>query len=256
MNNLYRSLAVFVVLVFYAVAAHAEIYIEDNRVILPALGAGINLGDIMQPASENQTGHAIELRLANAGGSGSQSIARNQNPIILNNTIFMGPQQLRNDFNLNFVQLSWRWRKFFRESSLGLEVLGGIGYTSLGLTVTSPTQRASGSLESSGPQAGVGLIWRTSSGASILAQVAGFSTGEFMHGSPPGVNGMARGEILYAHALDKNLTLRAGYAKWSLYGHGSGMSDFQLRFSGLAVVLDWDFNYKNRAKGEDVKEPD
>ena len=229
------------------------IKVEDNSVFIPALRAGINLdGDKYHDASEPQTGRAVEFGFAKARGSGNQSIASNTQQVIINYRAFTGPQQLRNDFDFNFANISWRWRKFFGERSLGLELLGGFGFTSLGLTVSSPTQRASGRFDNAGGQGGIGLIWRLHPRTSLQARVTGLiSTDDW------GVNNMGRYELFLAQALGKNLTLRTGYAKWALNGHcGTNMSDFQLRFSGLAVVLDWDFNYKNRAKGEDVKEPE
>lgn len=225
---------------------------EDNRVFIPALRAGINLDGDKQDASEPQTGRAFELGLAKAKGSGNQSIGSNQEQLIFNYTAFTGPQLLRNDFDFTFVNISWRWRKFFREGSLGMELLGGVGVTSLGLTVSSSTQRASGSFDTAGGQGGVGLILRLRERASLQARVSAFVSGD-----DQGVTSIGRYEFFYAHALDKNLTLRAGYAGWALRGSsGASMSNFQLGFSGLAVVLDWDINLRNPKLNGGEKVPD
>lgn len=211
---------------------------EDNRVFLPALRADINFGDGKQAVSEPHTGNAIEFGISKAKGSDSQSIATGQSPIILNGTTFTAPQQLRNDFDYNFANISWRWRKFFAERSLGLEVTAGAGFSSLDLTVSSPTQRASDHHFTRGPQAGVGLIWRLNPSTSLQGRVS-----EFISAADQGVNRMMRYELFIAKAFHENLTLRAGYAAWDVNGQGqSGMSDFQLRLSGPALALDWDFN--------------
>jgi hypothetical protein len=211
---------------------------EDNRVFLPALRAGINLSESKQAPSQPQTGHAIELGVSYARGSDSQVLAAGQAPIILNGTTFNPPQQLRTDFNFYFADISWRWRKFFRERSLGLEVLAGAGYSSLGLTVSSPTQRASENFGTWGPQAAVGLIWRWRPDTSVQARVAGF-----LSGADRGANEMARFELFAAKAFHENLTLRAGYAGWEVKGQGlADMSDFRLRFSGPFLGLDLNFS--------------
>lgn len=213
------------------------IKVEDKRVFLPAVRVAYNLDDDKQDASEPQTGRAIEFGLAKAKGSGNQFIASNQGQVILNNMLITGPQQIRNDFDFNFANISWRWRKFFRERSLGLELSGGIGFASLGLTVSSPTLKASGSFDTAGGQGGVGLIWRMSPDTSLQGRVAGYISTDDL-----GVTSIRRYELFFAQALDKNLTLRAGYAGWELNGpSGAGMSGFEIRFSGPAVVLDWDF---------------
>jgi len=218
-----------------------QINAEDNRVFLPALRADINFGDDKQPASEPHTGHAIEFGIAKAKGSDSQSLMTGQSPIILNGTIFTAPQQLQNDFNYNFANISWRWRKFFSERSLGLEVTAGAGFSSLDLAVSSPTQRASDHLYTRGPQGGVGLVWRLNPGTSLQGRVS-----EFISAADQGVNRMTRYELFFAKALHENLTLRAGYAAWDVNGQNQyGMSDFQLRLSGPALALDWDFNAGN-----------
>jgi hypothetical protein len=209
---------------------------EDNHVYLPALRAVVNFGD--SKASEPQSGNAIEFGIAKAKGDDSQSLVAGQSPIILNGTSFSPPQHLRNDFDYNFANISWRWRKFFSERPLGLEVTAGVGFSSLDLAVSSPTQHASDHLYTRGPQAGIGLIWRLNPGTSIQGRVS-----EFISADDHGVNKMTRYELFFAKALHDNFTLRAGYAVWDVNGEGQyNMSDFQLRASGPVLALDWNFN--------------
>jgi hypothetical protein len=211
---------------------------EDNRVFLPALRANINFGDGTQAVSEPHSGSAIEFGIAKAKGGGSQSLTAGQSPIILNGTPFSAPDQLQNDFNYNFANISWRWRKFFAERALGLEVTVGAGFSSLDLAVSSSTQRASDHFFSRGPQAGIGLIWRLNPSTSIQGRVS-----EFVSAANRGVNEMTRYELFYAKAFHENLTLRAGYSVWDANGQDQyGMSDFHLRASGPALALDWDID--------------
>ena len=214
---------------------------EDNRVFLPALRADIDFGDSKQAASEPHTGNAIEFGIAKAKGGDSQSLVAGQSPIILNGTTFNAPQQLRNDIDYYFANVSWRWRKFFAERSLGLEVTAGVGFSSLDLAVSSPTQRASDHLYTRGPQGSVGLIWRLNPSTSLQGRMS-----EFISTADQGVNKMMRYELSLAKAFHDNLTLRAGYAVWDVNGESQyNMSDFQLHVSGPVIALDWDFNAGN-----------
>lgn len=218
-----------------------QINAEDSRVFLPALRADINFSDGKQAASEPHTGNAIEFDVAKAKGSDSQLLMTGQSPIILNGTKFIAPQQLRNDFDYNFSNVSWRWRKFFSERSLALEVSAGAGFSSLDLDVSSPTQHASGHLYTQGPQAGIGLIWRLNQSTSLQGRIS-----RFISAAEQGVNQMTRYELSFAKALHDNLTLRTGYAVWDVNGAKQyKMSDFKIRLSGLVLALDWSFNAGN-----------
>lgn len=227
--------------------ASTRIEATDNRTFLPALRANINFGDEKQAASEPHTGHAIEIGIAKARGSDSQSLSAAQLPISLSNTSFTGPQLLQNEFDTSFANISWRWRKFFAERSLGLEVTAGVGFSSLDLSVSSTSQRASDHFFSRGPQASVGLIWRLNPGTSLHGRVS-----EFISLANHGVNEMSRYELYFAKSLHENLALRAGYASWDVSARDqyyNSNSDFQLRVSGPMLALDWDFDTgsKNQA---------
>lgn len=232
-------IAIFLPLSLGGCLATTPIKIEDKRVFLPALRAGLNLDDGKQYASELRSGHAIEFGLMKANGGGNQSLSTGQEPIVLNYTTFTGPQQLRNDFNFSFADISWRWREFLLDSPLGIELLAGAGFSSLRLEVSSATQRASGSFSEVGAQGGLGVFWRFDPVNSIQARMAVFSALD----TPNTLYDYARLELSYTRILGENLTLRAGYASWDVKGsQGGDMSNYQLRFSGPTLVLDWDFN--------------
>lgn len=187
-------------------------------------------------------------------GGDSQSLLAGQAPIVLNNTTFNVPNQLQNDFDYNFANISWRWRKFFAEHSLGLEVTAGAGFASLDLAVSSfvpPVQRASDHFVTRGPQAGIGLIWRLNPSTSLQGRVS-----EFIAVDDEGVNRMSRYELYFAKAFHDNLSLRAGYAAWDVKGQGQYYnSDFQLRVSGPVLALDWDFDTGSKIKRPESTEP-
>ena len=210
---------------------------DDPHVFLPSLRAAVSLDEDKQPAAAPQAGRAIEFEYARAKGHGDQNLTTGQSPVYQNNTIFTAPQQLRNDFSFNYADISFRWRRFFRERSLGLELSGGGGHTSVGLTVSSPTQRASDHFGTYGPQGGVALIWRVRPSTSLHARMSGF-----VSSSDTGIRDLVRYELFVAQALGDNLALRAGFAKWALNGDGGvGESNFKATFSGPTLDLDWNF---------------
>jgi len=215
---------------------------KDERVFLPAFRVGINLNDGKQAAAEPQSGHAFEIGATRVRGSGGQSLAAGQTPIIYGNSTFTAPAQLTNDFDYGFGDISWRWRKFFDDRALGLEVTAGVGYSSLDLSVSSPALIASDHFFTRGPHAGLGLIWRLNQSASFQGRI-----GSFISPAEYGVTSLSRYELSYAQALFDNVSLRAGYAGWDVYGQtGYGSSNFKLNFSGPVVSLNWDFSVNNR----------
>lgn len=210
---------------------------EDNRVFIPSMRTALNLSEGEESPSEPQSGHAVEFGYVKARGSDSQSLTAGQAPVVIGGQTFSAPQQLINAFDFSFVDVSWRWRKFFDGRPLGLEVLAGLGSSRLDLAVSSPTQQVSESFSTVGPQAGAGLIWRLQSGTSVQARIAGF-----VSASGRGVNEAVRAELSLAQVLGSNLGLRAGYASWELKGQSQdAISDFRLRFSGPSLLLEMNF---------------
>ncbi|MBI5005805.1 MAG: hypothetical protein HZB95_01645 [Nitrosomonadales bacterium] len=215
----------------------SQIIADDKRVSLPSLRVAVSLDEPKQTPAEPQTGKAIEFGLVRAKGSGEQALAAGRPPIVYNNTTFLAPEQLKNDFDINYADISFRWRKFFREKALGLELSGGIGHTSMGLTVSSTTQNTSARFNNYGAQGGVGLIWRMRPATSLHAHVSGFAGRDEV-----GLRDMGRYQLFLAQALGDNLALRAGYAKWEVNGKsGLGASDFRMTFSGPTLDVGLNF---------------
>ena len=233
-----RILAIlFSTFVLSGCLSSTPIVADDPHVFLPSIRAAVSLEDNKQVLSEPQTGKAIEFEYVRAKGHGEQNLSTNQAPVYYNSTTFTPPQQLTNNFNFNYADISFRWRKFFKERSLGLEVTGGIGHTSMDLTVASPTLRASDHFGNYGPQGGVALIWRMRPSTSFHARLSGF-----VSSADTGIKDMVRYELFVAQALGDNLALRAGYAKWGIDGDaGAYKSNFKSTFSGPTLDLGWNF---------------
>ena len=212
---------------------------ENTSVFQPAVRASFNVNGGGRPASETRSGHAIEIGYQGTRITSDQSLQSGQPPVIHNGTTFLSPDRLKNDFDFSYSDISWRMREF-AGSKFGIEVLAGLGFSSLGLTVSSSTQRASQNFSNTGLQFGFGLIWRSSSESSIHAR------GSYFIALDNGVSDITKYDIYYAYAIHKNLSLRLGYSDWKVNGFGeSGMSNFQMHLAGPALVLDWNFNLGN-----------
>jgi len=210
---------------------------EDNRVFIPSMRTAFNLSEGREAPSEPQTGHAVEFGYVKARGGDSQFLAAGQAPVVIGGQTFSAPQQLRNQFDFSFADVSWRWRKFFDGRALGLEVLAGLGNARLDLAVSSTAQQASESFSTQGPQAGAGLLWRLQPGTSLQARASGF-----VSASGRGVNEAVRSELSLAQVLHENLGVRVGFSSWEVKGQGQdGISDFRLRFSGPSLMLEMNF---------------
>ena len=215
----------------------SQIVARDSHVALPSVRIAASLDEDRSAPAEPRSGRAIEFSLTRAKGSGEQRLEAGRAPVILNNVSFPAPDQLRHDFDISYADLSFRWRKFFNDSMIGLELSGGIGYTSTGLSVHSGTQDASDRFQSYGGQGGVGLIVRMRPSTSLHARVSGFASGD-----GAGIGDMERYELFLAQGLGDNLSLRAGYADWEVNGDsGVSSSRFQLKFAGPTLQLGMDF---------------
>jgi hypothetical protein len=236
-NSVRLVIASFAVLVLSGCLTATPIKTDDSRVFQPSVRADVSLDEGIQAPAEPQTGKAIEFGLARVKGSGSQTLAAGVEPVIYSNNTFTSPQQLKVDFDINYVDLSYRSRKFFREGAFGLEWSAGIGHTSMGLAVTSATQKAAARFNNYGVQGGVGLIWRMRPSTSLHTHVSAFASG-----AATGIQSTGRFELFLAQGLGDNLVLRAGYATAEVNGEtGYQASDFQLRYNGPILDIGLSF---------------
>jgi hypothetical protein len=200
----------------------SSLVVDDDQVSVPSFRVAISTDEETHAPSKAQTGHAIEFSYLKTKGMGNQSLMADQPPIVFQGTTFTPPQQLKNRFDFNYADISWRWRKFFRERSLGLELSVGIGRPSLDLSISSPTQQASGSFATYGPQGGVGLIGRSSSGTSFHAHVSGFvSRSAITSDDYTGVKDFVKYDLFLSQPVGDNLALRAGFSKLEMRGGSS-----------------------------------
>lgn len=210
----------------------STIVADGKNVSVPSVRVAVDLDDGVSPAQPH-TGHAIEFGHARAKGNADQALTTGQAPIVYDNQTFTAPQQLRHEFDFNYTDLSWRWRKFFGERTMGLELSAGLAHTALDLTVISSTQRGTGKFTSNGLQGGVGLVWRLGSSTSLHARLAGFASS-----NSPGVSNLGRYELFLSQSLSDNLALRAGYAKWEMTGKSGDLSSkFKVSYSGPTAEL-------------------
>ena len=235
-TSIFATLIISLVLAGCSNLSRTRIEAKDVHVASPELRMAYNYDDDKHTALPH-TGHAIEFSVTSAKGSGTQSLSAGAPSIELNRTSFTAPQQMSYDFYFTYGDVSWRWRKFFKESKFGLEVSAGPGFTSLNLQASSPTQSTSQRFENLGARASFGPIFRFTPSSSIQANFLMFYSPLVLSG----IHDAQRYELVYAQAFQDNFRLRAGYVKWHIVGYNDFQSDFIADFAGPLLALDLEF---------------
>jgi hypothetical protein len=214
---------------------------DASHVFNPSLSVAVGLDDDKQPPSEPHSGHAIEMEAGRAKGSGLQTLASGQPPVVINNTTFNAPQHLRNDFDFYYADMAYRYRKFFGErQAVGIEAMGGIGYTSLGLAVSSSTQQDAGRFSNTAAKGSFAFIWRMRQSTSLDIRLSTFRWLNAFAGGGA-VTSADRFELFLAQAVGDNLSLRLGYTSWTIDGSTGAGSDFHTTFGGPMANLGFNF---------------
>lgn len=213
--------------------ALTPVVIRDDGVTSPTVRIVSHFayrGDKRAP-SEARNGHAIEFNATSAEGGSTQTLGAGQPPLIHGGTTFFAPQVVTNEFDFLAYRVMYRWRRFDPHGPLGLELLAGLGYSRLGITVSSPTQRGTSTLEGAGVNLGSGLIWRLLPATSLEARLTTFLR-DFTE---------VRVEAHAVQALGRNAAVRAGYAFSRIRNNDDNRSDIKVNFSGFGIGLDLNF---------------
>jgi len=222
----------------------SELEVTDRTTVIPSVRVAVDIAGQEGPRSEPHNSHAIELGLTGSRGSDKQQLATGDKPVVFGGQSFGAAQQLRSEFDFRFVELAYRYRKFFGSSqAFGIEGLAGLAYARLNLTVSGATQRASESLSDGGVVVGVGGIWRFRPSTSLQARIAAFGSG-----STEGVTSASRLGVYVAQALGRNAAVRAGLASWGVRSQREADDDstslkspIRVQFTGVALGFDMMF---------------
>jgi len=211
-----------------------DISIVDRTTFIPSARVSVDISPRDQAPSEPHSGHGIELGFSGGSGDDTQTLDAGALPVKLGGQTFNAPNLLSHEFDFRFVELAYRYRRFFGGGAqFGVEALGGLGYAELDLTVASATQRAAERLGSGGVVGGVGFVWRLRQSTSLQSRLTLFFGGESFG------DGAARFDTYVAQALGRNAALRAGFAAWGIdSGPTVQRSKIGLGFSGPALGLD------------------
>jgi len=208
--------------------ATTPVQVTDRDVFVPSARVSVQLSGGEEAPSRPHSGSALELGVTGASGSDGQSLAAGQLPVVVGGQTFTGPQQLTNQFDFRYYEAVYRGRMFF-DDLLGLEFLGGLAFTSLDLTVTSPGRRATEARSDGGISAGIGGLVRMLPSTILQARWTAFVSSD---------TSAQRIEIHAVQAFGRNVALRAGWTDWKLSSKDNFSSEFRIRFSGPALGLD------------------
>lgn len=195
------------------------------------------------------SGNAIEIGISNISGNADQAIASGQKPVILNQVVFNGPQQIWNEFDFTFYELSWRHREKL-DNQFGMELSFGAGRTEVNMKSSSAAQIASQQFRSNGARVEYGLHYFLSQTSSFQARAKIYWAPIFLE---PGIHGIGMLELVYAKSFHDNLNLRAGLSRWKVSGYDDSSfwdaqniyhpskSDIELDFFGPTISLNLEF---------------
>ena len=244
-----RTLAVLAaaLLAAPALAEHRDIKVEDRSTFLPIGRLTVDLSPRGLAASVPHSGHALEFGFSGGSGTDRQSRRAGAENLVFGGQTFAAPNELQHDFDFRFAEAVYRFRYFFIDERLALEVLGGLGYAQFDLTVGSavgsPAAPVREKLGSGGLVAGVGLIWKFLPSTSLQTRITGFGSGE-----AEGVSGAARWDLFLVQALGRYAAVRAGVTGWNVVSDreedefaDSLNSRIDARFSGFSLGLELAF---------------
>jgi hypothetical protein len=225
-----------------ALAEERTMEMQDGAFI-PSLRGTVDIFPRGEQPSVPHTGHGVEIGLTGAsGGEDQQTRSAGQAPLTFGGQTFVAPTTLRYEFDFRYFELAYRYRHFFGATrSFGIEGLAGLGSAEMDITASTATQRASESLQSGGIVLGFGVVWRFLPQTSLQSRLTVFSSGE-----REGVTAAARFDLMVAHALARNVSLRGGVTSLGMVSQrnedevttASPNSQIRASLAGLALGLE------------------
>jgi hypothetical protein len=205
---------------------------SDSGVFVPTVRASVGFRGDGVP-SEPRSGHGLEVGWSSASGDDQQTLGAGQPPVRFGTQTFSAPTQLSHEFDYRFFEVAYRFRQFFG-GDFGIEALAGFAHANLDLSVSSPTQRASESVDSGGVTASFGIIGRLRPSTSVQGRATLFA------GSNSGVTAAQRFELYLVQSVWRHAALRAGYVYWNIESEreDTSTSPIKVRFSGPSLGLD------------------
>lgn len=196
-----------------ALADHRQMEMSDG-VFISSLRGTVDIWPrgAAQP-SVPHTGHGIEIGLTGTSeGKDEQVRTSGEQPLAFGGRTFAAPTTIRYEFDFRYFELAYRYRHFFGASqAFGIEGLAGIGAAELNLTASTAAQSASERLNSGGLVFGAGIVWRFLPQTSLQSRITLFGSGD-----REGVTSAARLDVMVAHALARNVSLRGGLTSWGV----------------------------------------
>lgn len=185
--------------------------------------------------SHVEGGVAWEFSYSRANGSDFQTPGAGAHPVVVNGQSFSGSQPIRHDFSISWYEVAFRGRGFPEDGRFGIEGLAGVAFPRVALRSSTPTQQASETYGGMGPVLGLGALWRFTPATRLEARVARYWSIWYRR------TDSLLAEVSLAHALGRNVVVRAGYAQRSLEIDREThefQSSVDLRVAGPAIGLE------------------
>lgn len=231
-------------LALLAPCAASANFTEDIRAgggaVIPSIGMSIDVVGNSTLQNHTASSHAIDIGFSYARAKRKQELETRDGPIIFGGQTFVGRQDITYTSNIQLAHVGYRPRYWFGRSNFALEGVIGLGWAGLGLKAEGALQTASERMSNGGIVLGLGGIWRFAPTTSLQVRFLGFGSGK-----KEGVSGASRSDVTLAHALAKNVQVRAGLgvlsATSSREDADSGIRKSPIHAAGGGLLLGLDF---------------
>lgn len=237
-------LAAFALLVPCAALANVTDDVEaGGPAVVPSVGVSIDVAGKSSVREHTTLSHAIDMGFTYARARHKQDRDPGDQPVKFGDTQFNGTDgDIQWTSNIQLAHIGYRPRWWIANSNFALEGVIGVGWAGLGIKGEANGKGSAERMSNAGFVLGFGGIWRFAPATSLQVRWLGFGSGD-----DDGVTSAGRFDLTVAHAISKNLQVRAGLGGVSAYSaredadHNNTTRKSPIHASGGGLFLGVDF---------------
>lgn len=203
-----------------------------DRALLPSarVSRGLYRSDRALAPSDVQTELAVEGGLLGTSGSTPTFLYATA---LVGNQTFTAPQTINTEFDFKAADASLHWRHALLNRRIGYDLFGGLGWTRLNFSASSPTVQGTESISSPALRIGTGAFWRVYRDTSLEAEAT------LLAGKDALSMGGRRFSVV--QKLGRHVTVNGGYFFWRVGASGGSRSRIEIQSQGPAAGVNVKF---------------